>query len=305
MDWIAGIQKALDYIEQNLAGELDYEEIAKAAFSSSYHFQRIFSLLCGCTLGEYIRRRRLALAGAELASGRIRVIDAAVKYGYDSPDSFSKAFLKFHGITPSAAREPGAQLRSFARLSIRLSLEGGGLMNYRIEEKTGMILTGYKRRFRGVPYGAERQKQEEAFFTSTRAKQWLLRGPSIDGVDYCVVTNFGDDGYDFYIASLLTAKTREELYDPSVTGVDFMERMDFESLKISACTYAVFETERTQYPTIPYQDIRTQIVSQWLPSSGFQLADAPEIVRIHWKQIPSRQERFIEIWIPVEGGFPH
>lgn len=116
MDWITGIQKAIDYIESHITEELDYQEIAENAFSSPWHFQRVFSILCGYTLGEYIRSRRLALAGAELAADKIRVIDAAVKYGYDSPDSFTKAFTRFHGITPSAAREPGAKLCSFTRL---------------------------------------------------------------------------------------------------------------------------------------------------------------------------------------------
>lgn len=110
MDWVTGIQKAIDYIENHITEKLDYEEIAENAFSSPYHFQRVFSILCGYTLGEYIRNRRLALAGTELAADKIKVIDAAVKYGYDSPDSFTRAFTRFHGITPSAAREPGVRL---------------------------------------------------------------------------------------------------------------------------------------------------------------------------------------------------
>lgn len=134
MDWIAGIQQALEYIERHLTEEVDYDDVARVAFSSRYHFQRVFSILCGYTLGEYIRNRRLTLAGEELAAQKIRVIDAAVKYGYDSPDSFAKAFQKFHGIYPSQARLPGARLRSFTPLSVKLSLEGGCMLNYRIEE---------------------------------------------------------------------------------------------------------------------------------------------------------------------------
>ena len=92
MDWITGMQKAIDYIESNLTEEIDYGKVAAESFSSSYHFQRVFSILCGYTLGEYIRLRRLSLAGTELATGKEKVIDIALKYGYDSPDSFSKAF---------------------------------------------------------------------------------------------------------------------------------------------------------------------------------------------------------------------
>ena len=125
MDWVTGIQKAIDYVEAHLSETIDYEKVAAESFSSSYYFQRVFSLLCGYTLGEYIRLRRLSLAGAELSNGKEKVIDIALKYGYDSPDSFAKAFQKFHGITPSQARVDGKTLKSFSRLSMKISLEGG------------------------------------------------------------------------------------------------------------------------------------------------------------------------------------
>jgi len=135
MDLITGMQKAIDYIENNLTADLDYSEIAKKAYVSSFHFQRVFSIMCGYTIGEYIRNRRLTIAGSELSATNAKVIDIALKYGYDSPDGFAKAFSRFHGITPSSVRKTGAKLRSFSRLSIKVSLEGGNIMNYRIEEK--------------------------------------------------------------------------------------------------------------------------------------------------------------------------
>lgn len=112
MNWITGIQRALDYVEAHLMESVDYEEAAKQAYSSSFHFQRVFSILCGFTLGDYIRMRRLTLAGSELASSDIRVIDAALKYGYDTPESFSRAFTRFHGVPPSQAKH-GAALKAF------------------------------------------------------------------------------------------------------------------------------------------------------------------------------------------------
>lgn len=130
MDWIMGLQKAIDYIEEHLLEEIDYDVIAAQSFSSVYHFQRIFSILCGFTIGEYIRLRRLSLAGAELAASEIRVIDAALKYRYESPDSFAKAFRKFHGVLPSQARNNGTVLNSFSRLVLKISLEGGRSVNY-------------------------------------------------------------------------------------------------------------------------------------------------------------------------------
>ena len=138
MDWITGLQNAVDYIEDHLLEEIDYDEVAAQGFSSSYHFQRVFSILCGFTLGEYIRNRRLSLAGSELASCDIKVIDAAMKYGYESPDSFARAFQKFHGILPSQARYGGSSLRSFSRLVLNISMKGGRSMNYRIEERNEM-----------------------------------------------------------------------------------------------------------------------------------------------------------------------
>ncbi|MBQ8342574.1 MAG: AraC family transcriptional regulator [Clostridia bacterium] len=301
MDWIQGIQKAIDYIEEHITEEIDYEEVAKRAYSSTFHFQRVFAIMCGFTLGEYIRRRRLTLAGQDLLNKKMKVIDVAFKYGYETLESFSRAFQKFHGIMPSQVKN-GCALKSFSRLSVRLDLIGGTEMNYKIEEKAEMILLGYKKRFTGVPYGEERTKQEEAFFTSTRAKQWLLIGASSNYEnDYCVVTNISDDGYDFYIAYEVDEWTRKELFNPKTTGVDFMDKMGFETLVISKQTYAVFETEKKKRPIADYTDIRKKIVTEWLPTSDYVFANAPEIVAMHWRPNGERaKERYIEICLPIE-----
>ena len=308
MNWTEGIQRALDYLEEHITEDIDYAELARLSYSSPYHFQRVFSLLCGHTLGDYIRMRRLTLAGRELAAGKLKVIDAAVKYGYDNPDSFARAFVRFQGITPSAAREPGALLNSFTRLSVKLTLEGGHRMNYRIEQFPGMTLTGYRRRFTGVPWGEERARQEEQFCVSTRAHQWLLRGASVlhrtlnplgDMGMAGIVTNIGDDGYDYWIAYDLEDWEREHLRDPAVTGID-LTSFGFEDIVLPPCTCAVFESERTAYPMLPFHDLREEITTQWLPASGYQLADAPEIEIIHWYGNPDRDKRFVELWLPIE-----
>ena len=135
MDWICGLQKAIDYIENHLTEKIDYEAVAKQGYSSSYHFQRVFGILCGVTMGEYIRNRRLSLAGSELAATDAKVIDVALKYGYESPDSFTKAFKQFHGITPSEAKKDGSNLKAFSRMSVKITLSGGSVMNYKIVEK--------------------------------------------------------------------------------------------------------------------------------------------------------------------------
>ena len=301
MDWIFGIQHAIDYIENNLTETIDYEEVAKKCYSSSYHFQRVFSILCGFTLGEYIRNRRLTLAGRELATTNEKVIDVALKYGYESPDSFTKAFQKFHGILPSQVRVSGSNLKSFSRLVLKFSLEGGTTMNYRIEAKPALTLLGYKKRFSGTPYDESRQHQEGDFFKTTRAHQWMLKGMSNDKMsDYCVLANFDDDGYDFYISVTTDAYEHENLYNSEVTGIDFMDKFKFEEIVIPERTYLVFETEKTKMPIPEYFDIRKQIATEWLSNNEYQIVNAPELAVYHWGIIGGYTKRTIEIWIPIE-----
>lgn len=134
MDWLSGIQSAINYVEENLSEEINYADVAKRANCSSFYFQKLFTILCGMTLGEYIRCRRLTLAGGELSRSDCRVIDVAMKYGYESPESFTRAFSKFHGITPTEAKKDGTKLKYFFPLSVKIALQGGDLMNYRIVE---------------------------------------------------------------------------------------------------------------------------------------------------------------------------
>lgn len=305
MDWVMGIQRAIDYVETHITEELDYDEIARQSYSTGYHFQRVFGLLCGYTLGEYIRNRRLTLAGSELTGSNAKVIDVALKYGYDNPDSFARAFTRFHGITPSQARKEGVKLNSFSRLSLKLSLEGGCMMEYRVEEKQEMVLTGYKRRFTGVPHiTKEYEAQAEDFHMHTNVNQMLLRYMSTDSsqaTNYNVINNVADDGYDFYIAAQLTKWFHTHLAEDTVLGE---EASRFEDIVIPAGTYAIFETERRKYPTEIYVELRRRIASEWLPSSDYILADRPELVVFHWYRKPEKENRYIELWVPVEkrGG---
>ena len=297
MDWITGIQNAINYIEDHLTGELDYEAIARESFSSSFHFQRVFSILCGYTLGEYIRNRRLTLAGAELTGTREKVIDVAYRYGYESPESFAKAFQKFHGITPSQARGGGVTLRSFSRLSINVTLEGGSMMHYRIEEKPAMLLTGYKRRFTGDP--SDKGMQDHNFACENRLLQYILEGMSRQHDDtYQVLTNFGPDGYDFYFAYELPKWALEDF------EVDLGEMAkQFEHISIPAGRYLICETERCMFPTELVDDLRRRAVSQWLPSSGYVLRDAPELGLIHWPFEEGNEavnnSHYCEVWLPI------
>ena len=135
MNYIQGLQNAIDYIEEHLTDDLDIEEIAAQSGLSAFYFQRIFNILCDYSLGEYIRNRRLTLAGNELSGTDEKVIDIALKYGYDTPESFSRAFSRFHGITPSQAKKDSSPLKSFSRLSVEIHLKGGNIMDYKIVKK--------------------------------------------------------------------------------------------------------------------------------------------------------------------------
>lgn len=134
MNWTEGIQQAINYIEDNLDKELDINDIAAQAACSAFYFQKIFGIMCEMTVGEYIRSRRLTLAGSELSNTDIKVIDLALKYGYESPESFTRAFTRFHGITPTKARH-GGRIRSFSRFKVQIILKGGNTMDYKIVEK--------------------------------------------------------------------------------------------------------------------------------------------------------------------------
>ena len=297
MDWISGIQNAINYIEDHLTREIDYEEVARESFSSSSHFQRVFSILCGYTLGEYIRLRRLSLAGTELAAGRGKIIDIAAKYGYDSPDSFTKAFQRFHGIAPSQARGNGAKLKSFSRLSIKVTLEGGSVMNYRIEEKTEMLLIGYKRRFTGSPN--DKQEQDHNFACETRLEQYILEGMCREHETvYQILTNFDADGYDFYFAYRFPQWALENFQE-----IPEEVAQKFEHVPVPAGLYLVCETERCMFPTAKMDDLRKRVVTEWLPTSGYGLRDAPEIGVIHWPfedgNDAVNNSHYCELWLPI------
>lgn len=298
MEWITGIQNAINYIEDHLMETIDYELAAKESFSSSYHFQRVFSILSGYTLGEYIRNRRLSLAGTELATGKEKVIDIAAKYGYESPDSFAKAFQKFHGITPSQARGSGARLKNFSRLSLKISLEGGNVMDYRIEKKPALVLTGYKKRFAGAP--GDRKSQDHYFAVETRPNQAILEYMAHDvDTSYCVFTNFDDKGYDHYIASYIGPESYSTFEEEM--GTEIFSR--FEQITIPEAMYLVCETERCKWPCDEADELYRKAVNEWLPSSDYELARGPEVEVIHWfyreNDEALNQSRYLELWLPI------
>lgn len=296
MNWIDGIHEAIDYIEDNITEKIDYDELGKISYSSPYHFQRIFSILCGYTVGEYIRFRRLSLAGSELAAEKIKVIDAAVKYGYDSADSFSRAFLKFHGITPSEARKPNAELRSFSRLSIKISLEGGNIVNYRIEKKPALTLTGLKQQFTGNP--TDRYNQQHDFMVSgeTRFVRYALQGMANNCTEeYSAVSNFTDNTYDFLIGNIVKKGLLRNL--GKNIGEENAETLTV--MEIPEQTYLIVETERNALSILEHLDLRKKVISEYFTASDYYLADSPEITVFHAFE-DDKDSSYIELWLPIE-----
>ena len=295
MDCITGIQRAIDYIEAHMTEQIDYEAVAAECYSSSYNFQRVFSVLCGYTLGEYIRNRRMTLAGAELASTDIKVIDAALKYGYDSPDSFSKAFKSFHGILPSQARGNGSNLRSFSRLVVNLFLEGGKIMNYQIEKVPEITVTGHRKRFTG---DLEKRFEEQHDFMvdgGIRFIRYALQGAAGDcSTEYCVVSDVNDEGYSLTVGAVLPEFFNEHLektfgaYEELLSVVTIPERL-----------YLKAESKRGVFYMESFRELYGEIINEWLPDSCYEIANAPEISVIH-KFNHDKDNSYVELWLPIE-----
>ena len=273
--WAEGIQSAVDYIEENLTEELDIGDIAAKAYVSPFHFQRIFSVLCGMTVGDYIRCRRLTLAAQELSSSDIKVIDAAVKYGYDSPDSFARAFTKFHGISPSAAKERGASLKAFAPLRIKLTLEGGNFMEYRIVEKASFTVMGKSRSFNSdTSYQKIPKFWQEHITSGGNRKICGQFGICLDG-----------DGknFDYLIADIY--KPWEEVPEGCITRV------------IPEGTWAVFPCRGALPKAL--QDVNTQIWSEWLPNCRDYKLGGNYDIEMYTKPAEDPKDNYCEIWVPV------
>ncbi len=272
--WMEEMQRSVDYIEQNLTETLDIEEIAEKAALSPFYYQRIFGALCGMTVGEYIRARRMTLAAQELAGSGIRVIDVAIKYGYDSPDSFAKAFQRFHGITPSQAREPGAFLRSFAPMHIKVIMEGGSMLDYRIVEKAPFTVVGIRRRF-----SAETSYQEIPEFW----KEWSADKKGIRGM-FGVCQDMDGRELDYWIA---------DSYAPWEDIPD-----GCEATVIPGGLWAQFLCRGPLPESL--QSVNTKIWSEWLPAlKEYELAGNYSI-EAYGPPTEDQEEYESYIWIPLK-----
>lgn len=282
------MNEAMNFIEDHLTEEIDFHQVACIAYVSEYHFKRMFSFLAGITLSEYIRRRRLTLAAFELRHGGQKVIDIAMKYGYHSPDAFTRAFQKMHGITPSEARDNGYSLKAYPRMTFQLSIKGGSEMNYRIEEKESFRIAGIKKRapiiFEGV-----NPHIEGMWKSLTEEKVRQLKD----------LSNIQPSGIIQASANFSEGRMEEKGELDHYIGVATTKDadIDFTTLKVPASTWAVFEVIGPFPDTL--QDVWGRIYSEWFPSSNYQQKKGPEILWNADKDFSSPNFRS-EIWIPVD-----
>ncbi len=289
MNMLENLNRSLDYIEQNLAHEIDEFEIAKRAHCSVYHYKRMFAYLADIPLHEYIRRRRLTLAAYELQNSTAKVIDVAVKYGYHSPDAFTRAFQNQHGITPTDMRTTNYSLKAYPPMTFRLSIGGGEPMRFRIVNKEAFRVIGITNRVTPIDMGEH--PGVEQVWRSTNADTYAElkalndREPhGILHVDAGDWSGRGNGDYDYYFSVAST----KPCPDP------------FTALDVPAMTWVVIDVK------VPWEPEKwKQIYGEWFPSSGYEQVEGPRIqvgpeIQVGVEKQMNDKEVEVEYWIPVK-----
>lgn len=277
MEWVDGLNQTIAYIEDHLTVGIDYESLAKLACCSAYHYQRMFAYMAGVPLSEYIRRRRMSRAAVDLQAGE-KVVDVGLKYGYQSPTAFNRAFQSVHGIAPSAVREEGAAVKSFPPLRFTIVVKGAEEMEYRIEKREAFRIVGLsapldrdlEKNFAVVP-----QMWGKAASDGTIPRLAALmdgQPAGLLGVSACG----GEEDWRYFIAVSSTQPAG-----------------DFEEYTVPAATWAVFPG---QGANLSIQDLERRAVTEWLPTSGYEYGSAPD-VEVYLNPDPSNAA--YEVWIPV------
>ncbi len=284
MEWVERLNQSMNYIEEHLIDEIDYEQLGRIACCSAYHYQRMFTYMAGVSLAEYIRRRKMSLAAVDLQGGEERIIDIAQKYGYRSPTAFNRAFQSFHGIAPSAVKDKGVSVKSFSPIVFRIAVKGATEMNYRIETKEAFRIVGIS-----APLDQEIEKNfmvvpkmwQEASANGTIGKlAAMMDAPPMGllGVSAC-----NDKEEWKYFIAVSSTKT---------SG-------GFEEYTVPASTWAIFSGTGTNQSI---QELEQRIISEWLPASGYEYANAPDI-EVYLN--PDPQNAQYEVWIPVTNKHCH
>ncbi|MEU0242047.1 AraC family transcriptional regulator [Nocardiopsis sp. NPDC006198] len=286
------LNKALKHVEEDPGRPVDVAAMARTALTSEHHLRRMFAALAGMPLSEYVRRRRLTLAGAEVLEGRRTLLDIAVGHGYSSAEAFNRAFRSVHGITPGQARRTGAALVSQSRLAFHLTIEGSTTMRYRILDKDAFALVGLRQR---IPHVAEGTNPDMVAFTeavddATWEQLDALSDQEPRGA-LSVTVSPGDNGdsieeIDYYVAAATIAPTPEGM----------------ERLEVPAGTWAVFPFERVDFPH-GLQALWRAVYTEWFPAHPtYRTAPGPALVSVEHEEEPDLGTG--HLWLPVEKQAP-
>ncbi|MFJ9407518.1 GyrI-like domain-containing protein [Streptomyces sp. NPDC101393] len=280
------LNQAMEHIECHLDQRIEVSDLARIAVTSEYHFRRLFSALAGVPLSEYIRRRRLTVAGAEVLARDRTLLEIAVRYGYGSGEAFARAFRGMHGVGPGEARRVGASLHSQPRMSFRLIVEGSSSMRYKVVEKDAFRVVGRKAR---VPLVHEGVNPAIAAFIRGIGQETLNRIEDLSDQEPAGIISVSDQ-----LDASRAEGTELDYYHGVVTGAAVPADMD--ALAVPAGTWAVFESSGPFPRTLQY--LWRDVFTQWFPSNPYQSRPGPEILRTRLSQDAETAEA--ELWIPVE-----
>ena len=283
MSVLESMNATIEYIEAHLLEEIHISTIAKATGNVESDLQKTFYALTGISVVEYIRRRRLSQAACDLQKGEGTVLEVALKYGYTSPDSFTRAFRQLHGITPSAVKRGGCLMKSYGKITFVLTIKGVNAMNYKIVKKDEMHIIGFKKWF-STENDSQLTEIPKMWDSITDETMKLITELSNNGGVVGLCADMYDGGFDYWIGCMSD--------DVCPNGL--------EEITIPASSWAVFEVIGSMRPLPnPMQDIWKRIYSEWLPNSGYKHAMLPEIEYYSDGDMMTEDYRS-EIWIPIE-----
>lgn len=277
MEWIERLNNAVEYMEAHLLEKIDYEKVAEIANCPAYYFQRMFLYMTNISVSEYIRRRKMSLAAVDLQDAGAKVIDIALKYGYDSPTAFNRAFQSIHGIAPFVAKKENANLKSYPAIKFSISIQGMAEMNFRIETKEAFRIVGkscpiskvLEENFARIPH-----EWDTALENGTLAKLYGIMNDKPEGLLGVSVHN--EKEWKYFIAVSSTEDSD-----------------NFEQYNIPVATWAVFSGRGTN---VSLQELERRVITEWLPTSGYEYAEIPDI-EVYIKADP--KEAIYEYWLPV------
>mgnify|MGYP002073882902 CR=1 FL=1 len=288
------IQQAIHYIEEHIYEEISYTEVAKRVHMSNYNFHRTFSFIVGMTTNEYIRKRRLTLAARELQTTNISVMDAAYKYGYESPESFSKAFLRFHGSTPKQAKQKGAKLHLFNPLVIKIILEGGSIMDYRIEHRESQQFVALVKSFPNEIINDDNDHSIPDFWTECSEKNLIepmkllcIKGKR-DLYGLCSPVKDSETHFNYGIGILI-----DENFDR--TKLEGFIKNGYSIWKTESTDYAVFKCFGSDGNCLG--ETWSKFFKEFVPQTGYMQTDNTDY-EIYFEN--GESGLFCELWVPVK-----